>query len=337
MFSYNITSGAFNDLHDFRSVTQDGIQPEGTLLQATDGNLYGMTTTGGSITDGIVFSYGITDSSYNFLSFTGFNGYLPYYGAFVEVGNYTIPVLNHSPVAVTTCANDSALFSATATGTGLAEQWQVSTDNGTTFNNIAGAVDTGYTLLATAGQNGYLYRAIISNPAGADTTATAALQVTSVSNVATVSAAVCTASQTGATYQWIDCNAGQPISGATSQTYTAPVNGNYKCIVTLSGCTDSTNCVSVTSIGIANVPAYSFSLYPNPFANQLNITLAQQNIQQATFKITNVLGQVIYNRQETNPGHTFNQTLDLNYLPSGVYVFEVIVNGQREVKQLVKQ
>ena len=87
MFSFNVATSVFSDLHDFGSINQDGVRPEGTLMQASDGNLYGMTSAGGSNIDGTAFSYDPTDSIYNLLNFTGFNAYLPYYGALIEVNN----------------------------------------------------------------------------------------------------------------------------------------------------------------------------------------------------------------------------------------------------------
>ena len=80
-----------------------------------------------------------------------------------------------------------------------------------------------------------------------------------------------------------------------------------------------------------------FNVYPTPFSNELDITIAQQNLQQATFTITNLLGQAIYTQQEHNLSPTYTKMLDLSYLPNGVYLVEVIVNGERVVREVVKQ
>jgi uncharacterized repeat protein (TIGR03803 family) len=47
IFSYNISTGAETDLHDFGSST-DGQGPPDALIQASDGLLYGMTQNGGT-------------------------------------------------------------------------------------------------------------------------------------------------------------------------------------------------------------------------------------------------------------------------------------------------
>lgn len=54
IYSYNITTGQFTDLHDFGGDT-DGVTPGNALVQASNGLLYGMTATGGSH-DSVLFS-----------------------------------------------------------------------------------------------------------------------------------------------------------------------------------------------------------------------------------------------------------------------------------------
>jgi uncharacterized repeat protein (TIGR03803 family) len=48
-------SGTFTLLHSFSSATTDGETPNGNLVQASDGNFYGMTQQGGANSDGTVF------------------------------------------------------------------------------------------------------------------------------------------------------------------------------------------------------------------------------------------------------------------------------------------
>ena len=56
-------------------------------------------------------------------------------------------------------------------------QWQVSTDGGNTFSNVAGATSNTLTIDATANENGNRYRAVFTNSAGSATTASATLTV----------------------------------------------------------------------------------------------------------------------------------------------------------------
>lgn len=77
IFSYNPTTKVFSDLVDFSgtSGSYNGWSPTGSLIQASDGNLYGMTYEGGVPGNGNMFSYNITSKVYSDLvDFTGTKG-----------------------------------------------------------------------------------------------------------------------------------------------------------------------------------------------------------------------------------------------------------------------
>jgi hypothetical protein len=84
-----------------------------------------------------------------------------------------------NPRSQTVTAGQSVTLTAAASGSPTpAVQWQVSTDGGNTFSNLAGATGTTLTLSATTGsQNGYVYRAVFTNSVGSATTANATLTV----------------------------------------------------------------------------------------------------------------------------------------------------------------
>lgn len=76
LFSFDLSSGNYTDLYDFNAA--NGASPQGSVIQATDGKLYGMTSAGGSNNKGVIFSYDITLNSYtNLLDFNGTNGASP--------------------------------------------------------------------------------------------------------------------------------------------------------------------------------------------------------------------------------------------------------------------
>ncbi|HMG92353.1 MAG TPA: choice-of-anchor tandem repeat GloVer-containing protein, partial [Chryseolinea sp.] len=65
IFEYNITSGTLSAVVNFDgSRTGNGASSRCTLMQATDGNLYGMASTGGLAFDGVLFAYNPTNSGY---------------------------------------------------------------------------------------------------------------------------------------------------------------------------------------------------------------------------------------------------------------------------------
>ena len=72
---------------------------------------------------------------------------------------------------------DPATFITGATGVVTSTEWQVSTDAGTNWSDVPNATATTYAMIATAGENGYEYRAVLSNSAGSATTRAATLTV----------------------------------------------------------------------------------------------------------------------------------------------------------------
>lgn len=87
-------------------------------------------------------------------------------------GNITInqlPLIITQPVNITIYSGGISTFSVSATGTGLGYQWQVSSDNGSSWSNLAnGSPYSGVTTItltispATTPMNGYLYRCYIT-------------------------------------------------------------------------------------------------------------------------------------------------------------------------------
>ena len=63
-------SGNLTTLHSFGGAPSDGGFPYAGLIQASDGNLYGTTTSGGSSNSGTVFKVDLTGSLTTLHSFT---------------------------------------------------------------------------------------------------------------------------------------------------------------------------------------------------------------------------------------------------------------------------
>ena len=76
IFSFNPPTGVYTKLHDFDGT--NGELPEGGLMQATDGKLYGMATGGGSNGNGVIFSFNIATGIFTKLKdFNGTDGSFP--------------------------------------------------------------------------------------------------------------------------------------------------------------------------------------------------------------------------------------------------------------------
>jgi hypothetical protein len=178
------------------------------------------------------------------------------------------PVVTLNPVDATVNAGATATFTAAASGSPTPTvQWQVSTDGGATFNNVAGATSTTLSFSTAAGQNGNTYRAVFSNGSGSATTTAATLTVHFAPSVTTnptnqtVSAgstATFTAAASGdptPTVQWqVSTNGGATftnVGGATSTTLSFPTaagqNGNqYRAVFTNGVGTATTTAATLT-------------------------------------------------------------------------------------------
>jgi hypothetical protein len=145
------------------------------------------------------------------------------------------PAVTTNPSSQTVNAGQAVTFTASASGSPQdTVQWQVSSDGGRHFRTIKGATATSLRVTATAGMNGYQYRASFTNPVGfADTSAatltvdfapvlTASPQSQTIAVGSTVTFRAAALSEPTAAVQWqVSTDRGktfQDVSGATSAT-----------------------------------------------------------------------------------------------------------------------
>ncbi len=145
---------------------------------------------------------------------------------------------------------------------------------------------------------------------------------------------VLTASAEGVEYLWIDCSDDEPIEGETSQTFAAEANGEYAVIITSENCSSTSECFNITTVGVENRRNnLNLAVFPNPFRNQVNISL--EGLEgNTTVEVYSVSGQQMLIKTSQNSG---NQTLDLSNLPSGVYVLKVSNGDGLFIDQIIKQ
>jgi len=85
---------------------------------------------------------------------------------------------------------------------------------------------------------------------------------------------------------------------------------------------------------IAEKTTKTIAVYPNPASTFVNIKLAYQSVKQHTTKnlnLYNVLGGIVLQTELADD----KLTLDVSYLPSGVYCVKAIVDGQPVTKKLI--
>jgi uncharacterized repeat protein (TIGR03803 family) len=86
LFQFNVYSGNVAIMHNFADVDTDGADPRGSVIQASNKVLYGMTYGGGAHDSGMIFSFNFTSHIYADLhDFKGSDGAFPY-GDLIEYG-----------------------------------------------------------------------------------------------------------------------------------------------------------------------------------------------------------------------------------------------------------
>ncbi len=174
------------------------------------------------------------------------------------------------------------------------------------------------------------YYNVFTNSAGCDS-----ILITNLTEAAPVNTGTSTTGITitadeaiATTYQWVNCVTGySAIIGETNQSFTPSANGQYAVIVTMGACADTSACVNITTVGVAeNQNAYPFMVNPNPATNQIIIStgMAQE------ITVLDAAGVMVM-KIMLNEG---DNAIDISQLPSGLYL---IRNGSGGSIHLIKK
>lgn len=175
-----------------------------------------------------------------------------------------------------------------------------------------------------------------TNVSGCDSLVTLELTINTVDNTASDNGDLSmTANDATATYQWLDCNNGfAAIAGATSQTYTTAVDGNFAVEVTANGCVDTSTCIVIDYANVDFIDLYQgVSLFPNPTKTGATLSFGE-TVSSANIVITDASGRIISEQNISN-----QTTVSLDFPNnSGVYFVRVQDSGQRELTlRIVKE
>jgi hypothetical protein len=95
--------------------------------------------------------------------------------------------------------------------------------------------------------------------------------------------------------------------------YITGANGNHKKLIMNTTFWLVNNLVT----SIENNQPSSFNIFPNPFSDELTISLAENK--NSAFEIINLSGQVVYG---FTVGEKFSATIDLSFLTPGMYILQ---------------
>lgn len=163
---------------------------------------------------------------------------------------------------------------------------------------------------------------IVPNSVGCDSVVTLDLTILGVSNL-TVNQNnnIMAADLAGATYQWIDCgNNDQIIAGETNRIFTASTNGNYAVIITEGNCTDTSDCVTVSTIGLeTNKWINNVVIFPNPTTGTVHLKGGKPE------SLSKVTVRNIYGQNTPAQVENFNEEITITIEGAvGIYFIELM-------------
>jgi hypothetical protein len=263
--------------------------------------------------------------------------------------NLTIGTTSTASVTASVCSSYTAPSGAVYTTTGLYADTIPNSCGGDSIisinltvgaNTTASVTVTECTLYTAPSGATYtatgVYTDVIPNACGGDSTITINLTVPVLNLSVTLAGATLTSGAGGtSTYQWIDCGTMTPVAGATSQAYTATVDGNYAVIVTTSGCTDTSACTAVLVGGLNDIAANGgLKIYPNPSNGDFTVNVIGITANAVNIEVIDFSGRVVGTRTFNNVQGQLAAEMNMN-VEAGSYLVRISANGESTVQTIV--
>jgi hypothetical protein len=172
------------------------------------------------------------------------------------------------------------------------------------------------------------YNDTITNGAGCDSIITLNLTITPYVATATDNGNATITASTGTTYQWINCTTNTAISGATAQTFAPTANGTYAVVVSNGTCSDTSNCVNISNVGIKENTVSTISVHPNPTHDIVIVTMDASS---AIVEVMDVQGKLIQTTQIKS-----GDPIDLSTYERGVYTLRIKTEFGTSIERIVK-
>lgn len=177
-----------------------------------------------------------------------------------------------------------------------------------------------------------LNTAVLQSASGCDSTVNLTLTVETIDNTVSASGSVLTANQTGATYQWVDCDNGNAaITGETNASFTATATGNYAVEVTFNNCTETSACTLVDLSSINELNVSSSVVFPNPVSDVFEIKNLEQFVSIESIVLMDANGRVVMNIS------TLDASVNIAHLDAGVYFLRIQSEAGKSIISVVKK
>ncbi len=153
-----------------------------------------------------------------------------------------------------------------------------------------------------------------------------------VDNSVNMTATTLTASQAGASYQWLDCNNDNtPIPSETNQSFIPSSNGNYAVQITSGSCVEISECVNFNTLSNKVLNKKTVKVYPNPVNSVLRVELPVGLTARMT--LVNIEGKTLL---RTNLDKTLNEVPFSNF-SNGIYFVNLKAEEETISFKIVKE
>jgi PKD repeat protein len=237
------------------------------------------------------------------------------------------PVAGFSMSDNVICAGDCVNFTDETTNSPTSWSWDF------TPNQPGSSTDQHPTNICFTAPGTYQVTLIASNANGSDTI-TQSLTVTGANTAVSVSGITITAAASNASYQWINCATNLAVAGATSASFTPSANGSYAVIVTQNGCSDTSECTAITTVGLDQLSvSYLMAVSPNPSKGVFVLYDQQAALSDRPVTVSNLLGETVTSTRITD----VQTILDLSSAMNGIYFVTVGSDYGTLVTKIVKE
>jgi|GEM_PF-5374668 len=141
-----------------------------------------------------------------------------------------------------------------------------------------------------------------------------------IDNTVSLNSGLLTSNRLGATYQWYKCP-NILLTNETNQSYTPLTVGDYKVEITIGNCTVTSNCITVSSLGVEQFNQNEFKIYPNPSKGTVNIVTSYEG----NYIIIDQSGKKI---KSVNLDENVVNTIHLENVSDGIYFIKSISDNK---------
>lgn len=134
------------------------------------------------------------------------------------------------------------------------------------------------------------------------------------------------------TYQWIDCSDGSEIAGANQQSFVPSTNGTYAVVIREGGCETTSDCFTITNVGLDEIFQSQIEYYPNPVEDRLHIDLGEM-FSTIQISIFNVNGQLISQEKLRNQAQMEVEMPD----EKGMYFVQIMADTKQAQLKIFKK